>query len=262
MRVSISKKEFVFSFIFNGINLILWPYFLYDLIDRVTPLVALTHITYHFNSFYLHICFLSDISLYCLKSKKLEKLNDFMRNKYSPVINPLSYLVFSLYWILYAMGGMREMDSFFYMIKSIYLHLIFTIIIIIDLFSANHNKQHFNKLNLFLCFVYLLLYFTLACISTYVLDFPPYPFLKDIKIIVLAIYCIFFIATLVLCYFFHIFLLYIKYKYIIKAEIDYYNNNLYEDINNKEEEQENRKDSEKQQLEICNSNSVEQEQDK
>lgn len=234
MRESISKREFIFSLIFNGINLILWPYFIYVLIDLVTPLWALTHITYHFNSFYLHLCLISDVSLYCFGSNKLEKINDFMRNKYSPVINPISYLVFFLYWILYAMGGMDKLEKLSFLLRSIYLHLIISLIIIIELFSANHNRQHFSIFNLILCFVYLILYIFIALIATIEFNRPPYPFIKEATIITLIIYFICFSVALIFCYLFHIFLLYIKYRFILRIDSDYYNNTLSEQIINKE----------------------------
>ena len=102
MRNNITLKQFIISCIINVINFF---YFLgYDFTLNYRSLIFLTIITLDFNTIYLLLSFICDISLFIFKSQKLEPLNDFMRNKVCQVANPLSYAVTILFWSLALFG--------------------------------------------------------------------------------------------------------------------------------------------------------------
>ena len=131
----------------------------------------------------------------------------------------MSYLVTILFWGLFFMGGMEDMDTLFYVLFNIYEHICITIFVILDIIIAKHERHYFSKVTLILIYLYLISYGIICGIATFVFDNPPYPFLKKIKYYVLIIYCIVFIFITFLCYLFHLFIYKMKYKCNNKGNI-------------------------------------------
>ena len=75
-----------------------------------------------------------------------EKLNDWNRNKFGVICNTFSYFITIIFWILFSMGSnyMKIGIGFWAAFDSIYLHLIITIIVIIDVFSTHRKKLVFS----------------------------------------------------------------------------------------------------------------------
>jgi len=230
MRTNITLSQFIVSCIINGLNSIFFFLF-YGVTFDYRFLVFLTIITLDFNSIYLFLSFICDISLFIFKSTKLEVLNNFLRNKLCHVANPISYTVTVLFWGIAAFGGMGDIfANFIFIILNVYAHLLISIFVIIDIFIADHDNHSFSPKILAIIIVYMILYGILCGILTIKFDNPPYPFLKGINIIsLIGIYAIFLIIVL-LCYFFHILLFKIKFKYIIKEDNDD-TKNLKDEIN-------------------------------
>ena len=188
-------------------------------------MIYLTIITLDFNSIYLFLSFICDISLFIFKSQKLEALNDFMRNKVCHVANPLSYAVTILFWTLALLGGMGDIIiSKRIFIFNVHIHLLISILLIVDIFIAEHEKHTFSFLTLIIIFIYMILYEIFCTTLTFKFDNPPYPFLKAIKSapLLLFFYALFGIAFF-LCYLLHILVFKIKFKYVIKE--NYSSNN-------------------------------------
>ena len=222
MRDSISKKEFMLSLLFNGINTISWiSYTLYYTVKgrELKTFIYLTMITWNFNSIYLLLSLICDINFF-RKSKKLEPMNNFLRNKFCNIINTMSFLVTVLYWTLLCFGGMRKLNGFLDFLSTFYFHFIISVLVILDIFNANHRRHKFSYITLIFCYVYLICYCIICSVSTWVFNTPPYPFLNGIKIYKALIYAAAFCVVLVLCYLFLILLYKIKYKYILKIEDD------------------------------------------
>ncbi len=125
-----------------------------------------------------------------------------MRNKFSIVVNTVSILVFFLYWSLKFSGGMRDLEGVLDTIKTIYLHLVITLFVIIDLFSANHDRHRFSLRFLAFETIYFLLYLADAGVATFVYNDPPYPFMETLNYTGLATYTVSFYLVLVFCYYF------------------------------------------------------------
>ena len=174
-----------------------------------------------FNSIYLFLSFICDISLFIFKSTKLEALNNFLRNKLCHVANPISYTVTVLFWGIAAFGGMGDIfANFMFIVLNVYAHLLITIFVIVDIFIAEHENHSFSPKILAIIIIYMILYGILCGILTIKFDNPPYPFLKGISILpLLGIYAVFSLIF-VSCYFFQILLFKIKFKYIIKEDND------------------------------------------
>ena len=197
-------------------------YFLaYEVTFNYRFLVFLTIITLDFNSIYLFLSFICDISLFIFKSTKLEVLNNFLRNQLCHVANPISYTVTVLFWGIAAFGGMGDIfANFMFIVLNVYAHLLITIFVIADIFIAEHDNHSFSPKILAIIIIYMVLYGILCGILTIKFDSPPYPFLKGINILpLLGIYAVFSLIF-VSCYFFQILLFKIKFKYIIKEDQD------------------------------------------
>ena len=230
MRTNITLSQFIVSCIINGLNSFF--YFLaYNVTLNYRFLVFLTIITLDFNSIYLFLSFICDISLFIFKSTKLEVLNNFLRNKLCHVANPISYTVTVLFWGIAAFGGMGDIFAdLMFIILNVYAHLLITIFVIVDIFIAEHDNHSFSPTILVIIIIYMILYGILCGILTIKFDNPPYPFLKGINLLsLIGIYAIFSLIF-VSCYFFHILLFKIKFKYIIKEDNDD-TKNIREEIN-------------------------------
>ena len=230
MRTNITLSQFIVSCIINGLNSFF--YFLaYNVTLNYRFLIFLTIITLDFNSIYLFLSFICDISLFIFKSTKLEELNNFLLYKLCHVANPISYTVTVLFWGIAAFGGMGDIFvDLMFIILNVYAHLLITIFVIVDIFIAEHDNHSFSPTILVIIIIYMILYGILCGILTIKYDNPPYPFLKGTNLLsLIGIYAIFSLIF-VSCYFFHILLFKIKFKYIIKEDNDD-TKNIREEIN-------------------------------
>ena len=231
MRSSISKQELFLSLLFNGINTITWiSYTLYYSIrgEELGTFIYLTMITWNFNSIYLFLNLVCDVHFY-FNLKKLEPLNDFLRNKLCNVINTMSIIVTILYWTLLCIGGVPAIVDFLDFLSNFYFHFLISALVILDIFIANHRRHRFSYITLCFCYVYLVCYFIYGSVLTWVFDKPPYPFMTEpyyIVIIYAAVFCV----VLALCYLFLVSLYTIKYKYILKIEGDEEEINIDENL--------------------------------
>ena len=134
------------------------------------------------------------------------------------------------FWILIIGGGIQGVfiDTL-NTVYSIYSHLIITVLIIIDLFIAEHERHFFSWMTLSAIFVYISFYGILLCIVSFKFDSPPYIFLEKIKWWGFPLYVMLFSIILVSCYFLHIILMKIKYEYILNNKTNSANYN--EEIN-------------------------------
>ena len=208
-----TTKQFIMSCIINILNAFFYFYG-YEFTFDYHFLVFLTIITLDFNSIYLLLSFICDISFFIFKSTKLEALNTFLRDKFCHIFNPASYFVTILFWILAAMGGMGEIFiNAKIIILNIHMHLLITIFVIIDIFFAEHQRHFFSWVYFGMIFGYIISYGIFCAILTLQFDTPPYPFLKGMSIwVLIGCYAIFTIVCL-LCYLLHILIFRIKYKY-------------------------------------------------
>ena len=215
IRESITLWQFITTSAINIIDTILF-FLTYEFTLTYHALKYLTNITLYFNSTYLFLAFICDISFFILKSQKLEGFNYFLRNKFCNIINPMSYLVSLLFWILVICGGIigsfeTSKDTLF----SIYAHLLITIFIIVDLFIHEHEIHKFSLITFGFIFLYIFCYMIIIIIcranNVYV-----YEFIEDISVGGFIGYALLFIVLTFGAYLLHIFILQLKYKYIIK----------------------------------------------
>lgn len=242
MRKSISLKELIFSVICNGINSIIYTCYIYTIFVDLTQFLYLTRISCHLNSISLLLCLISDIILYFGKETVFENIQDQIRNNISPVINPVSYLTMFGFWLFFLIARDKPWNDTRDFMSDFYIHFIINIIITIDLFIANHNRERFNWKNLIYTYIYLTLYGIIFCVTYFHFKYKIYPLadmLNEWQMFLMAL-CLYVILTLSYCM--YVLFSYIKYKYIIEdTDIDYYNNKLAEDEYNKDDCEEKEK---------------------
>jgi hypothetical protein len=215
IREKITSFQLITTSLINVLNIILF-FICYEFLFAKDSLKYLTNITLYFNTIYLFLSCICDIYLVFNKSIKLEKINYFLRYKLCNIINPISYLVFILFWILVASGGIIDafkspMDTLY----SIYSNFLINIFIFFDLFINAHDIHQFSWINLGFILLYIFCYLIIITICK-INNIYTYEFLENIGVEGSIGYGILFITCSIGCYFIHILILKMKYKYIIK----------------------------------------------
>ena len=215
IRESINLWQFIATSAINIIDTILF-FITYEFSLNYHSLIYLSNISLYFNATYLFLSFICDISFYILKSQKLEGFNYFLRYKFSNIINPISYLVCIMFWILVSVGGIiGAFESSEVTLFSLYAHLLITFFIIIDIFINDHEVHKFSWVTFGFILLYIFCYIIIIMICR-LNQIYVYEFLEDISVWGIIGYGILFIAFSFGSYLLHIFILQLKYIYIIK----------------------------------------------
>ena len=239
MRKSISTTQLLIIIIIGGINTYLFLGWFLELKNR--RFLFMTWWSFYINSVLLMVSLFCDLYFYFTKNKQYEKINYIFRNSYAAVSTTLSFFVTLIFWtlIFQSLNFFNKSYDEDKIYRSIYIHLIITILLIIDLFSSERDEPKFKYSELNIDYIILGLYMILTLLLIYVYDKPIYPFLKNIHIIPLIGYGIIFIIVMYISYYLYLGLLKLKYKYNIGLENDNENdfNNLNEEplIDNKED---------------------------
>lgn len=92
-----------------------------------------------------------------------------------------------------------------------HLHGALSVIAIVDVMVNRHLKKHFEwKLLIFLLIIYAM-YCTVITVSIFTGGFIPYPFLNDIPIWLLIVYCVVLFGVLVVGYVLHLGIIRLKF---------------------------------------------------
>ena len=166
----ISQNQIIISCIFNGINTLLFIYYIYQIFINPIDLLHITRWSYFFNSIFTTICLFCDIIRFISQENKdkieaqmnynlmdseknsfnlinsVEKLNEWNRNKYGTVVNSLGYFILIGFWSLFFMGNnlMRISKSIKNVFNCIYHHAIIQSITLIDLYTFERKTQNFS----------------------------------------------------------------------------------------------------------------------
>lgn len=135
-----------------------------------------------------------------------ERLNDWNRNTYSLICNPFSFFVTASFWILYFLGEsyIKVSPGFYPMLRTYYLHLTITILIIIDILASRRKKITMFKYYDLVSDLFLL-YCIAIIIMKYKFNILPYAFLNS-SLIFLLCYMIISFILLHFCYYINIWL--------------------------------------------------------
>lgn len=224
----VTKNQLIISCIFNGTNTIMLFYYIWDIIMRPSDLEHITRWSYYLNSIFTSICLFCDIILFFQqsdsqsdykliidennKNNPIEKLNDWNRNKFSPVCNSISYFVLIGFWTIYFLGNdilfvNANIRSWF---NSYYHHLIITIIVIIDLFVSNRKPHPFSWTYMSIIFATYFAYCLIIVIEKYFFKRDAYIFMKKSSFLFLIFCLCITMIFLMISYLIHIYLIKIK----------------------------------------------------
>ena len=218
-NVSLNKCQLIRSIILNGGNSLIFIFLLKALFYYPGILKYLTYLSYCANSIFLFFCLLCDIFIYLkntddskeiemgyklLEAKELQwfdKLNDWNRNEFSTVCIPFSFFVTINFWILYFLGEsyIKVSSGFYPMTRTFYLHLIITILVLIDIFVSRRKYNKTTK-NLGIVVDLFFLYCIIIAVMKYKFNIIPYAFL-NLRLSFLICYLIFAYFILLLCCF-------------------------------------------------------------
>lgn len=205
---------------FNFLNTLGIPYILY-IVPRYNFLCHLTLWSYFLNSFHLLLSLITDFNYYILKRKNFEKLNTFNRKTFGAVVNPFSYAVLVLFWVILIIGialgfdtlGPTKNMSTEFIFRNLYYHFFITVFVLIDILFEQHPKVHFNHKTFWLVIIIFGNYCAVALVSIIYFDRYPYPFLeKGWFVIGVTIVACF--AVVIACYFLHIWIIRLCCRYI------------------------------------------------
>ena len=117
------------------------------------------------------------------------------------------------FWTLLAMGPeyMQMETTVKEILANMHLHGALSVIAIVDVMVNRHLKKHFEwKLLIFLLIIYAM-YCTVITVSIFTGGFIPYPFLNDIPIWLLIVYCAVLFGVLVVGYVLHLGIIRLKF---------------------------------------------------
>lgn len=231
-KTIISKKQLIISLLFFGGNTIVFIFYLYQLMYNLHLLQYLTNLSYYANSIFLLLCLISDIFLYIKNVSEegeanyqliddqnsngdnniywAEKLNNWNRNKYGVICNTFSFFVSISFWILYFLGEnyIQVSNTFFSLLSTTNLHLIISILVIIDIFISK-REHHFSKDYFDIIISIFLAYCCIAGIGKYWFNIYPYAFMEG-SLLFLVFYVFISLVVLYVCYLFNVYLINIK----------------------------------------------------
>ena len=224
----VTKKQLILSCIFNGLNTIMFIYYIYDIYLRPIDLEHITRWTYYLNSIFTTICLLCDIILYYTQIDKdsiesennyslmdenkldninyFEKLNDWNRNEYGVIVNSMGYFVLIGFWSLYFFGNKimlvsKNVRSWF---NSYYHHLFIQIIVVIDIVASKRRPMNFSWKQLGIIVALYAIYCIMIAAEKYIIGRNAYYFMEGKSVLFLLFCAIFTSLFLYISYRIHI----------------------------------------------------------
>lgn len=151
----------------------------------------------------------------------MEKLNHFSRKTLGTIVNPLSYVVLILFWVILVAGLFIGFDTLGptknmtgeFVFRNLYYHFFITVFVIIDIFFEDHPKINYEHKTFCTILLIFASYCGVALVSIIIFDKYPYPFLEKgwmvIEITIIACF-----LAVYACYFFHIWLIRLCCRYV------------------------------------------------
>lgn len=233
------KTKLISSIIFNGGNSIIFLFYIKELLFNFGLVKYLTMISYYANSIFLLICFICDVLLYISDEEEdeidksyvlmndeennndndkgmdrremIKIINFWNRNNYAVICNTFSFFVTISFWILFFLGEtyIKVSNTFGAMLSTIYLHLIISILVIIDIFVSKRLFHFFSCYFFKRILILFLIYCAITCFNKYIFNINPYEFMNGSFLFLIA-YLLFSIVILFLSYLSYVGLMRIK----------------------------------------------------
>ena len=199
MRIYIKNIQLFISLILFPFGIINFLYFLCrDFIDGPFRLKFMTWWNLYINSIYFIVVLICDISLY-FNNRKMEKINFFFREHFSPIYFPEKI----------KNKNSNEFGTFY---ENFYVHFLITIIQILDIFFAQKTFMKFNFNHFIALTILFFNYGIVVAYEKFVNKNAIYPFFNDLKWWNFPFFIVFFVVCYYLIY---------KYCYLKLIEIKY-----------------------------------------
>ena len=233
----VTKKQFIISCVFNGGNVVMLLYYIYDIIVRTTDLEHITRWSYYLNSIFTTICIVCDTMEYISQKDKekietqmnynlmtddnkndsrniYEKLDNWNRNEFGVICNTLCYFVSIGFWSLFFLGNsvMQVSKSIKNVFNCVYHHIIIQIIVLVDIFIFKRKRHAFSWFYFGIIYAIFVAYSLIIFIEKFIFGRNAYFFMEGSSKLFLLI-C-FAISSLLLyvSYLLHIYLIELKHR--------------------------------------------------
>ena len=230
MRIYIKNIQLFISLILFPFGIINFLYFLCRDFKDPFRLKFMTWWNLYINSFYFIIVLICDISFY-FNNRKMEKINFFFREHFSPICTTLTILVTIIFWFLIYFPAKiknKNLNEFGTFYENFYVHFLITIIQILDIFFAQKTFMKFNFNHIIALTILFFNYGIVVAYEKFVNNFAIYPFFNDLKWWNFPFFIVFFVACYYLIYkYCYLKLIEIKYKkkfFVFENEIENNNN--------------------------------------
>ena len=221
---TVNKSLLIYLLIVSLLNIFL--FFGTILFAKKHLFFFLTFWSFWMNLLYLIIICITEFYIFFFQDYRYEKINNFFKNFYSRISFTFSYSITLLYWILYFLGNnfLIVREGFIPYCFHIYMHGIYTLILLIELFINNHDYNPSNSKDYFIISLIFFLYIINASFAKYFFDFCPYAFMEKASFGQLIISSLIMYMIVLNCYQIHILLLKVKNEKINRKNREEINN--------------------------------------
>ena len=221
---TVNKSLLIYLTIVSLINIFL--FFATAILAKKHLFFFLTFWSFWMNLLYLIIICITEFYIFFFQDYRYEKINNFFKNIYSRISFTFSYSITLLYWILYFLGKnfLIVREGFIPYCFHIYMHGIFTLLLLIELIINNHEYNPHNLKDFFIISVIFFLYTINASFAKYFFDFCPYAFMEKASFGQLIISSLIMYMIVLNCYQIHILLLKVKNEKINRKNREEINN--------------------------------------
>ena len=152
--------------------------------------IHLTNWSYLLSSFYLYSISICETSIYFFSSSKLENYKYFIRNKFSIVAFPLSFLIFIGFWGILLFGLVINAETFlksgseitaFGVFINFNIHFAISIMMIVELFLNEREEIQLNWYIVISNTIFLLIYIIVVIIAKFAFNKNAYVFMENLN---------------------------------------------------------------------------------
>ena len=166
--------------------------------------------SYLLSIIYLFSISICDTNLYCFSSTKLENYYLFIKNRFSDIVFPYSFMVFIISWSVYLLGLIFGIQTFLksdqtigieHIIINFNIHLCITVMLVVELFLNGRKKVKLNWFSGTTNIAIFIAYAIFVWISKFAFDCNAYVFMEELTAGGMFFVGFVVLVLLVACYF-------------------------------------------------------------
>ena len=177
--------------------------------------IHVTNWSFLMSSIYLISACICDTSVYFFSSKKLEKFNFFIRNKYSNIAFPFCFMITFGFWSILLIGLLFGFDTFTKSstkitvrraLINLHLHFGITIMMVVELLLNPKKEVKLGYSTIIANTAIYLIYGIIVLLARFQFNYSAYVFLDDLRFIWAFLIGVAIYGLLIGCVFFYKFL--------------------------------------------------------